>query len=740
MKKILRFFFDSAPSGNPNSEKTPPFNFALAGNPNSGKTSFFNALTGENRYVGNWPGVTVEKRTGSPKGEGGKGLLITDLPGLYSLYAYTQEENISRDFILSDECRAVINIIDGVNIERGLYLTLQLIETGKPVIVAVNMADVLEKRGIFIDFSKLSDGLGIPVAPISAAKGTGMKRLLGIARGTAENPCFHGSGTMKIGEENPRFYDPKTTENPRFYTAEFEEIISDAERLFRGEKAFPRYEALRLFDTGECGLIDEKARLYAVTTRAERYAKGIGQPLDMCAANQKYLFIESLLSEVRTFRDGKERKKNAREYGGNAEIGSKYADAECNKKSGKNVNGKAGVCVRRLNPDALFTHKFLAVPIFFGIMLAVFFFAFGAPGQTLKAAFDRLYGRFVTGAAASLLPRIGVSDFLYRLICEGVLPGVGAALGFLPEIALLFVALSLLEDSGYMARAAFIFDKILRKFGLSGRSVIPMLMGFGCSVPALVAARALENDGQRKLTMAVVPFMSCGARLPVYAVIADAFFPNHAPAVIFLLYILGVAAALAALLIKKFITKDAQAGFIMELPEYRLPSLKNMGLSVGERLKEFVLKAGTVIAAASAAVWIMQNFTPALSAAANADESILAHIGKAAVFIFRPLGFGDWRAVTALLAGVTAKEAVAGTLEILFKPSLNPSALNDAFSVASACSFLIFTLLYTPCVAALATQKKEMQSNKYFAAAVAYQLTIAWLAAFAGYRLFSLIF
>jgi ferrous iron transport protein B len=792
---------------------------ALVGNPNSGKTTLFNSLTGERRYVGNWAGVTVEKRSGVPKGE--EGILITDLPGLYSLYPYTPEEEISKNFILSEECGVVLNVVDGVNIERNLYLTLQLIESGKPVVVAVNMSDILEKRGIILDYGGLERELGTPFIPVSASRGTGLKRLLDEAKNQAEKGenlrKFAAENQMKIGGnfkfytdenqgkdeknlgkfadkkqikigENSRLYaDKNRTEiekgskfyaaenrekngkNPRLYTADFERIIERAERLFREKNFdFPRHGAVKFFDTGEgffgsktelenvekgykkdysawektaAGNVEKRGRegfsdlktelesaekgykkdystwekaaaeraekvnekeLFELKKAAEEYAKKAGQPIDMLAANQKYLFITGLLARTRS--GGGEKRSGA---------------------------------LRKL--DAVLTHKIFAVPIFFLIMFAVFTLAFGPPGQALKGAFGYLYDKFVVGGGGLLLEKIGVSPLLLGLLRDGILKGVGSVLSFLPEIALLFAALSILEDSGYMARAAFISDRIFRRFGLSGKSFIPMLMGFGCNAPAIIATRTLENQKQRRVTMAVIPFMSCGARLPVYAVFATAFFPDSVPLVVFSLYFLGIAvAALSAVILKKVI-KGESGDFLMELPEYRIPSLKNMSVNTLERLKDFVFRAGTLIAVSCAAVWFLQNFTPELRPTADAGESLLSYIGRIFTFIFRPLGFDDWRAATALLIGLTAKEAVLGTLEVLFNLSGNPSALSAVFSPASAYSFMVFTLLYTPCVAALSALKREMKSGAYFAAVVVYQLVAAWLAAFIIYRI-SLLF
>jgi ferrous iron transport protein B len=670
-----------------------PLNIALVGNPNCGKTTLFNALTGDNRYVGNWPGVTVEKKVGEVKSifyeaksayagekycaeKKEKKIFVTDLPGIYSLYAYGAEEGVARDYIFSDDCGLIVNIVDGTNMERNLYLTLQLIETGKPLIIAVNMVDVLNKRGIKINFKLMSERLGAPVLPVSAGKGTGLEALI-LA---AESEIYARVGAPV-----------------NFYGKELGDIISSAEKIFfKDKKDYARYRAVKYLDMGET---DGKADEFC------SHEKKIGELIklreidrDALVASEKYDFIVSLLKQARA------------------------------------AKGKRQTLSKKI--DAVVTNRYLAVPIFLCVMFLVFSLSFGAPGRAMKSAFEYLYNQTVSDGLARLLIKIEVSQWLYGVLIDGIIRGVGSVLSFLPEVALLFVSLTILEDSGYMARAAFIADRPLKKIGLTGKSFIPMLMGFGCSVPALLATRTLQNERQRRLTMVVIPFMSCGARLPVYSVFTAVFFPKNAPFIIFSLYLLGmITAMLSAYIFKKIVLKDDKTEFIMELPEYRFPTVKNLFRHTFERIEDFALKAGTVIVLSCAAVWFLQNFGMDFRMTDNAGESILAAIGGFIAPIFKPLGFDDWRAVTALLTGITAKESVVSTLEILFGLSKNPASLASSFTVASAYSFLVFTLLYTPCIAALAALKREMQSNKWFALTLCYQLAAAWTAAFLFFKL-----
>jgi ferrous iron transport protein B len=653
-------------------------NIALVGNPNCGKTTLFNALTGEKQYVGNWPGVTTEKKTGVPKNH--SGLLITDLPGLYSLHAYTQEEETAKNYIFSDKCQAVINVVDGVNIERNLYLTLQLIETGKPIVAAINMSDVLEKRGIKTDYKKMSELLGIPIIAVTASKGQGIEALLELAEDLIRN---------ERGE-------PSCLKKTVVYGAELQSLIENAKRIFSSQNAnYALWRAVAFFDTGKDG--GYKGNFDILTKQADALAERQNMDTDMLVSDGKYDFITGLLRRVRK--------------GGSSK---------------KNFSKKI---------DAVVTHRIFAVPIFFAVMLCIFAVSFGPPGQALKNVFGYLYGRLIIDGASALLTKAGVSEMTYGLIIQGILSGAGAVLSFLPEIALLFISLSLLEDSGYMARAAFISDRLLSKSGLSGKSFIPMLMGFGCSVPAIIASRTLENDRQRRLTMMIIPFMSCGARLPIYAVFASVFFPDSVPLIIFSLYLLGIIiAVLSAFILKKPVLKGNKGEFILELPEYRMPSLKNIRIHTLARIKDFALKAGTVIVVSCAAVWLLSNLGTDFKMTGDTGESILAALGRFIAPMFKPLGFDDWRAVTALLSGLTAKEAVVGSLEILFNISTNPTVLTSVFTQQSAYSFLVFTLLYTPCAAALAALKRELKSVGWFLISIAYQLIAAWLTAFLIYN------
>ncbi|MDR1939484.1 MAG: ferrous iron transport protein B [Clostridiales bacterium] len=711
-------------------------NVALAGNPNSGKTTLFNALTGSRGFVGNWPGVTVEKKSGTLRGAAD--ISVIDLPGLYSLYPYTQEEEIGRAFILSDECDAIINIVDGVNMERNLYLTLQLLETGKPLIIAVNMSDILKKRGIEPDYAALSFELNAPVFAVSAGKGEGLDALIGaVKNGFCKRRGVVGSNREgNISCRRCGGCAAPTGGPPRVYDGETAAIIDAAKKLFvsRGV-AHAAFAAAEFFDGAAlsgspCGAAADSKRggfggagatekpnvrdgyavkgrldaeLTALNNRVNAVAEAKKQPRDMILADQKYKYISALLYR-----------------------------AKCRKKPV--VPGRA---VKKI--DAIATHKIFGVPIFFAVMLAVFYAAFGAPGQALKGVFEVFYGH-IAGGAAQALRYAGASELLRGLIIDGVFGGVGAVIGFLPELAILFLSLSFLEDSGYISRAAFITDGFLTKAGLSGKSFIPLLTGFGCSVPAFMAARTVESHRQKRLTMMIIPFMSCGAKLPVYVLIASAFFPNRVPLVIFCLYVIGIAVGmLSAAILKRSVLKGESGGFIMELPEYRLPSLKNVGRQTFIRIKDFIFRAGTLIVLSCVAVYILKSLGPGLEIAKAAEDSLLARIGRFIAPVFSPMGFGDWRAATAIVSGLTAKEAAAGTLEILFGLSANPDALLGVFSPASAAAFLVFILLYTPCFAAIAALKRETNSAAHVALTIIYQLAVAWLAAFFVYWAWRLI-
>lgn len=660
--------------------------FALAGNQNCGKTTLFNALTGSNQHVGNFPGVTVDQKFGVIRGTEHQ---VVDLPGIYSIRPYTQEEIVTRDFILNSRPDAIINIVDATNIERNLYLSLQLLELQIPTVIALNMMDELRGNGGSVDVKKMSEAIGVPVVPISAAKNEGVAELTDILIQTAEQKripkvldfcpegpvhrCIHA--VCHIIEDHAagadisrRFCATKLIEGE----AEFAERL----KLSRNEKELIEHSIIEMeYDTG----LDRNAAL----------------------ADMRYNFIERVCSAcVVRARESKEHR-------------------------------------RSMQIDKLLTHRFLAIPVFIGIMGAVFFLTFNVVGawlsDLLAYAIDGL-----TIFADRALTAYGLNPVVHSLIIDGVFSGVGSVLSFLPLIVTLFFFLSILEDSGYMARVAFVMDKLLRKIGLSGRSFVPMLIGFGCSVPAIMATRTLSSQRDRKMTIMLTPFMSCSAKIPIYTMFAAAFFPGKELLVMIILYFGGMAVGvLMALLLKNTAFRGNPVPFVMELPNYRLPSVKSVLLLMWEKAKDFLERAFTVIFAATVLIWFLQNFDLRLNVVTDSASSILASLGRFVAPIFAPLGFGDWRMVTALVSGFTAKEAVVSTFGVILGVSTEQLgiALHQLFTPASAAAFLAFCLLYTPCTAAIATIRRELNSGFKAFLIVVVQCAVAWLAAFVVYQL-----
>lgn len=660
--------------------------FALAGNQNCGKTTLFNALTGSNQHVGNFPGVTVDQKFGVIRGTEHQ---VVDLPGIYSIRPYTQEEIVTRDFILNSRPDAIINIVDATNIERNLYLSLQLLELQIPTVIALNMMDELRGNGGSVDVKKMSEAIGVPVVPISAAKNEGVAELTDILIQTAaqkripkvldfcpEGPvhrCIHA--VCHIIEDHAagadisrRFCATKLIEGE----AEFAERL----KLSRNEKELIEHSIIEMeYDTG----LDRNAAL----------------------ADMRYNFIERVCSAcVVRARESKEHR-------------------------------------RSMQIDKLLTHRFLAIPVFIGIMGAVFFLTFNVVGawlsDLLAYAIDGL-----TIFADRALTAYGLNPVVHSLIIDGVFSGVGSVLSFLPLIVTLFFFLSILEDSGYMARVAFVMDKLLRKIGLSGRSFVPMLIGFGCSVPAIMATRTLSSQRDRKMTIMLTPFMSCSAKIPIYTMFAAAFFPGKELLVMIILYFGGMAVGvLMALLLKNTAFRGNPVPFVMELPNYRLPSVKSVLLLMWEKAKDFLERAFTVIFAATVLIWFLQNFDLRLNVVTDSASSILASLGRFVAPIFAPLGFGDWRMVTALVSGFTAKEAVVSTFGVILGVSTEQLgiALHQLFTPASAAAFLAFCLLYTPCTAAIATIRRELNSGFKAFLIVVVQCAVAWLTAFVVYQL-----
>ena len=660
--------------------------FALAGNQNCGKTTLFNALTGSNQHVGNFPGVTVDQKSGEVRGH--KDCSVVDLPGIYSLRTYTQEEIVTRDYILNQKPDGIINIVDATNIERNLYLTLQLLELRVPMVLALNMMDEVRANGGTIDVHKLSEDLGIPVVPISAAKGEGVSELMDQAIQTARNRTM------------PKVYDFCAADSPvhRCVHAVVHLIEDHAERLGLP----PRFCATKLIE-GDQTMADrlvldqnERELLEHIIVQLETENN-----LDRNAslADMRYTFIEKVTAD---------------------------AVVKCH----ESREHKRSVAL-----DRILTGKYTALPVFFGVMLLIFWLTFSVIGQRLS---DLLASGidYVSAGVDGALTAYGINPVVHSLIIDGIFAGVGSVLSFLPIIVTLFFFLSILEDTGYMARVAFVMDKLLRKIGLSGRSIVPLLIGFGCSVPAIMATRTVSSDRDRKMTILLTPYMSCSAKIPIYGFFTAAFFTDHKALVMISLYVLGIlVGVLAALLMKNSVFRGKPVPFVMELPNYRLPSLKSVGLLLWEKAKDFLQRAFTVIFLATVVIWFLQSFDTRLNVVADSADSLLALIGQWLAVLFAPLGFGDWRCATSLISGFIAKESVVSTLQVL----LGSAAVSSLFTARSAISFLVFTLLYTPCVAAVATIRRELGSVVKTVGVVLLQCGVAWLAAFIAYAIGGLL-
>lgn len=660
--------------------------FALAGNQNCGKTTLFNALTGSNQHVGNFPGVTVDQKSGEVKGY--KDCSVVDLPGIYSLRTYTQEEIVTRDFILNQKPDGIINIVDATNIERNLYLTLQLLTLRVPMVLALNMMDEVRANGGTVDVQKLSEDLGIPVVPITAAKGEGVSELMDRAVETAK------------GRVLPKVYDFCTADSPvhRCVHAVVHLIEDHAERL-----GLPsRFCATKLIEGDEAMAdrleLDQNERELLEHCVVQMEAEN-GMDRNASLADMRYSFIEKVTANaVVKCRESREHK-------------------------------------RSVQIDKVLTGKYTALPVFFGIMLLIFYLTFNVIGQGLSdllaAGID-----YVTAGVDGALTAYGINPVVHSLIIDGIFAGVGSVLSFLPIIVTLFFFLSILEDTGYMARVAFVMDKLLRKIGLSGRSIVPMLIGFGCSVPAIMATRTVSSDRDRKMTILLTPYMSCSAKIPIYGFFTAVFFTKYKALVMISLYVLGMAVGvLAALVMKNTAFRGKPVPFVMELPNYRLPSAKSVGLLLWEKAKDFLQRAFTVIFLATVVIWFLQSFDTRLNVVTDSADSLLALIGQWLAVLFKPLGFGDWRCATALISGFIAKESVVSTLEVL----LGGAAITSLFTVRSAVSFLVFTLLYTPCVAAVATIRRELGSGLKTVGVVLLQCAVAWLASYAAFLIGGLL-
>ncbi|MEE0382811.1 MAG: ferrous iron transport protein B [Oscillospiraceae bacterium] len=659
--------------------------FALAGNQNCGKTTLFNALTGSNQHVGNFPGVTVDQKAGVIKGTDHQ---VVDLPGIYSIRPYTQEEIVTRDFILKSRPDAIINIVDATNIERNLYLTLQLLTLQVPTVIALNMMDELVGNGGSVDVQKMSEALGVPVIPISAAKNQGITELVDTLIDTASRRV-----TPKVQDFCPEGPVHRCIHAVCHIIEDHAQRINIARRfcamkLIEGEQDF--FDALEL-SQNEKELIEHTVIEMEHETGLDRNA---------ALADMRYNFIEKVCGECVV------KAKESREHR------------------------------RSMQIDKVLTHRIFAIPLFIAIMGLVFFLTFNVVGaflsDVMSYAIDGL-----TLLADRALTAYGINPVVHSLVIDGIFAGVGSVVSFLPLIVTLFFFLSILEDSGYMARVAFVMDKLLRKIGLSGRSFVPMLVGFGCSVPAIMATRTLSSNRDRKMTILLTPFMSCSAKIPIYTLFAAAFFPGHELLVMLALYFGGILVGiLVALVLKNTAFKGNPVPFVMELPNYRFPSAKSVVLLMWEKAKDFLTRAFTVIFMATVIIWFMQTFDTRLNVVENSASSILAALGRLVSPIFAPLGFGDWRMVTALVSGFTAKEAVVSTFGVILGVSTEQlgAALHSLFTTASAASFLAFCLLYTPCVAAVSTIKTELKSGWKTVGIVFAQCMVAWLAAFVVYH------
>jgi len=657
--------------------------YALVGNQNSGKTTLFNQLTGSNQHVGNFPGVTVDRKDGQIKGY--SNTLVTDLPGIYSMSPYSSEEIISRNFVLNEKPYGIINIVDATNIQRNLYLTMQLLEMDIPMVIALNMMDEVTGNGGSIDVNKMEELLGVPVIPISAAKNQGVDELIKHALHVAhyqEKPVrqdfcsqSHAGGAVHRALHAVihliQDHADKAGIPVRFA----------ASKLLEGDKRI-----LYQLDLD----VNEKEILEHIALQMEKEG---GLDRSAAIANMRYSYIKNVCNQtVKKPKESKER-------------------------------------IRSQKIDRLLTGKYTAIPFFILIMASVFFLTFNVIGAFLQLLLENGIEAF-TNLVDSGLTKLGTNEVLHNLIINGVFTGVGSVLSFLPIIVTLFLFLSLLEDSGYIARVAFFMDTLLRKIGLSGRSIVPLLIGFGCTVPAIMSTRILPSERDRKMTILLTPFMSCTAKLPIYAFFVAAFFPKHGGLIMTALYFISILAGiLAALLYKTSLFKGEPVPFVMELPNYRLPSPKNVAQLLWEKAKDFLERAFTVIFIATILIWFLQSFDLHLSFVENSSESILAKISGLFAPLMKPIGLNDWRICTSLISGIMAKESVVSTMEILFA-----GGITNSLSSLSALSLLIFSLLYSPCIAAIASVKREL-GRKWAAGLVVWQCAIAWIASFIVYTI-----
>lgn len=653
--------------------------FALVGNQNCGKTTLFNQLTGSNQHVGNFPGVTVDRKDGSIKGY--PNTIVTDLPGIYSMSPYSSEEIVSRNFVLQEKPTAIINIVDAMNIERNLYLTMQLLEMNIPMVVALNMMDEVEGNGGYIDVNAMEQQLGVPVVPISAAKNQGIDELI--------DHAIH----IASYQERPLRQD-----------------FCD-ESDYKGAVHRCLHAIIHL--------VEDHAQAADIPVRFAVSKLVEGDPLilqDLKLDQNEKEMLEHIISQMETER---ELDRSA----AMADMRFSFIQRVCRQTVTKPKESKEHIRSRKM--DQFLTGKYTAIPAFILIMIAVFYLTFNVIGAWLQGLME-IVVNWVIELASGAMAAAGVNEVLQSLVVDGIFAGVGSVLSFLPVIVTLFFFLSILEDSGYVARVAFVMDKLLRKIGLSGRSIVPMLIGFGCTVPAVMATRTLPSERDRKMTILLTPFMSCTAKLPIYAFFVNAFFPENGGLIMAGLYILGILIGiLAAFLYKGALFKGEAVPFVMELPNYRFPSAKNVAQLLWEKAKDFLQRAFSVILLATVVIWFLQSFDFHMNLVQSSEDSILAMIAGSIAPLLQPIGLGDWRICTALISGFMAKESVVSTLEVLFGGSVSA-----AMSSLSAASLLVFSLLYTPCVAAIAAIRREL-GTKWAVGVVVWQCVVAWVAALA---------
>ena len=685
-------------------EKSKNLSIALAGNPNCGKTTLFNEITGSKQHVGNWPGVTVEKKEGKYKKD--KAMTIVDLPGIYSLSPYSAEEIVARNYIVEEKPDVLINIIDGTNIERNMYLTLQILETGIPTVVALNMMDEVESSGTKIDIDKISKALGVKVVPIVARNGKNIDILM--------------DEVKKVSKEKNKELN--------IYSKDVEDFLADILSQINdnnkgNENVNARWRSIKLLEEdpieSEKLSSDMKNKIEPIVSKANAKLNGDAEGE---IADQRYKFISNVVS-----------------------------------KSVKRQVQKDGTRIETTSDkiDKVLTNRIIAIPAFLVIMYGLFKITFGEGPLGIGVWLQTIVGDFwdgpLTETILTSIENMGASEWALSLVGDGILAGLGGVISFLPQILVLFLLMSILEDSGYMARVAFVMDKLFRRFGLSGKSFIPLLMGFGCSVPAVMASRTLENERDRKITIAITPFMSCGAKLPIYLMFAATLFADsNKTLVVYSIYMLGlVVAVISALILSKFVFKGEASNFIMELPQYRIPTLRSVLIHAWEKVKGFVIKAGTIILGSTILIWFLSNFN--LGGMCEMEDSILATIGRSIQWIFAPLGFGNWKASVAVVTGWIAKENIVSTFGVLYGASdaIAEAAMEGsaaipgvaaAFTKAAAFSYMAFNLLCMPCFAAVGAIKKEMGNWKDTLKTIGFQMLTAWIVAFIVYIICGFIF